>query len=212
MDVDTLILSDFGPVLKKLQHSEVVLFSSHLAFMAAKPGSVLIKEWMIRIKEKLQHTNPSNITDAKWNFVGNSITNLLFKKGPTELVTRLDKNDYAFTPEILHYLNKGTPIEQYRNFWFKPHNQRTPFYRNQFMIALHNSWTPDWYKQLSEDEVLAGDCLLSKTLKNVLSENHRQMRKRPISFRLKAALLFQKIKRNSRKSVAFQIHKITDFY
>lgn len=36
------------------------------------------------------------------------------------------------------------------------------------MIMLHNSWTPDWYKQKSADEVLAGSCTLSNILLEVL--------------------------------------------
>jgi hypothetical protein len=38
------------------------------------------------------------------------------------------------------------------------------------VIGLHNSWTPKWYKRLSEKEVLAQDCLLSKTIKHILAE------------------------------------------
>jgi hypothetical protein len=36
-------------------------------------------------------------------------------------------------------------------------------------VGLHNSWTPHWYSSLSEDEVLAHDCLLSRTLREALS-------------------------------------------
>lgn len=195
MDVDTIVLNDFKSVLKKLQSSEIVLFSNHLAFMAAKPGAKLLEVWVDEIREKLQNTGPDKLTHAEWDFVGNSITNSLFEERSEDLVLKLPKNDHAFTPEILHFLNSGTADEQYLNFWFERHAQEAPFYRNQFLIALHNSWTPNWYKQLSEDEVLADDCLLSKTLKNVVNQDHHQMSKKPISIRQKAGLFIQKIKK-----------------
>lgn len=195
MDVDTLVLSDFKSVLKELQNSEIVLFSNHLAFMAARPGADLLQKWVKSVREKLQNTSPDKLADADWDFAGNTITNSLFKKSSPDLVTQLNKNDHAFTPEILHFLNNGTAIEQYRDFWFKPGNEEAPFFLDQFLIALHNSWTPDWYKKLSEDDVLAADCLLSKTLKNLLNRNHHQMKKKPISIKIQAALFLQKIKK-----------------
>jgi len=163
--------------------------------MAARPGALLIQKWVCRIKEKLDHASSEKIANAKWDFVGNSITNTLFDNSSSTLVTRLEKNHYAFTPEILHFQNRGTAVEQYRNFWFGLRKQEAPFYQNQFLIALHNSWTPDWYKQLTEDEVLEADCLLSKTLKNTLDGNHHKMQKQTISLSLRAALLYQKVKK-----------------
>lgn len=195
MDVDTIVLNNFKSVLEQLQNSEIVLFSNHLAFMAARPGAKLLQVWVDAIRKKLLNTNPEKLANAKWDFVGNSITNSLFKKHSSDLVLQLPKNDHAFTPEILHFLNNSTAIDQYHKFWFKQHKADSPFYRNQFLIALHNSWTPEWYKQLSEDEVLADDCLLSTTLKNVLNQKHHQMRKKPISIRQKAGLFFQKLKK-----------------
>lgn len=204
MDVDTLILRDFQPVLETLQKSEIVMFSTHLAFMAAKPGAALIPIWARQIKEKLEQTEPGRLTEAKWNFVGNSITNALFEDSPANFVTRLNKYKFAFTPESLRFSGKGSTRHQYQVYWFERRDQSAPFYQNQFLIALHNSWTPDWYKQLTEDEVLERECLLSATLENVLHKRHKNFKAKPVPtiqkhkrstlIGLKGLIIFQRIK------------------
>ena len=36
-------------------------------------------------------------------------------------------------------------------------------------VALHTSWTPDWYRELSREEVLANGCLLTRSPAHLLS-------------------------------------------
>lgn len=190
MDVDMIILNTLQPVFEFLEQSEAVLFSNHLAFIAARPGAAVIEQWTEGIRQKLNDAIPETLAEAPWDFVGNSITNSLFKSSPSSRVLRLDKHKFAFTPETIHFFNKGGPGDQYRRFWFDSHEPDTPFYRNQFLIALHNSWTPDWYRQLSEDDVLAEQCLLSSTLKNVLNGNHYTMKKKRVNLGHRAGMIY----------------------
>ena len=83
----------------------------------------------------------------------------------------LDRKKYGFIREVLHYrIRKMDPIKKYLNFWFKSGlTVDTVLGSDQMLIGLHNSWTPEWYKRLSEKEALEYNCLLSKTLKHVLS-------------------------------------------
>ena len=195
MDVDMIILDNLQPVYKFIEQSEAVLFSKHLAFIAARPGAMVIKQWADAIRQRLNGANLETLAESPWDFVGNSITNALFKSSPQSRITQLDKHKYAFTPETIHFLNKGGPGEQYRKFWLDLHEPQAPFYRNQFLIALHNSWRPDWYRQLSENDVLENDCLLSSTLKNILNGNHSTMKKKRISLSHRARMLYHTFKK-----------------
>ena len=195
MDVDMIILNTLQPVFEFLEQSEAVLFSNHLAFIAARPGAAVIKQWTKGIRQILTDVNPESLAQAPWDFVGNSITNSLFKSSPISQVLQLDKHKYAFTPETIHFCNKGGPGEQYRKFWFDSHEPDTPFYRNQFLIALHNSWTPDWYRKLNEDDVLKEKCLMSVTLKNVLSGNHHAFKKNRVGLIHRAGMLYYTFKK-----------------
>lgn len=61
-------------------------------------------------------------------------------------------------------------ITYYRQFWDDPVTPvETVVKPGVPVIALHNSWTPDWYAALSREEVLAHGSLLSRTLRHLLA-------------------------------------------
>ena len=83
--------------------------------------------------------------------------------------TMLERNRFAFMPELLGQPRKADAAVLYRRFWFESSAGVDAAVREgQMLIGLHNSFTPDWYKQLSEAGVLAHPCLLSRTLKHLL--------------------------------------------
>ncbi len=95
---------------------------------------------------------------------------LFFRTVYRKYLTMLDRKKYGFMAELAHYGTSGADhIADYRKFWFEEKlDVRYVLHPKQYLIGLHNSWTPEWYKALSEKEVLENDCLLSKTLRHVL--------------------------------------------
>jgi Capsular polysaccharide synthesis protein len=95
---------------------------------------------------------------------------LYFKTIYRRHLTMLDRKAHGFMPELLHYRHEAPDAkEKYRRYWFQSGaGLDTALLPNQTLIGLHNSWTPEWYKQLSEGEVLAHSCLLSRTLSHLL--------------------------------------------
>jgi hypothetical protein len=87
-------------------------------------------------------------------------------------LTMLNRDTYGFLPHLKYKKNKGmNPMDRYVNFWFNNNlNLDTVFLKNQTVIGLHNSRTPAWYKELSEKKVLENSCLLSRTIKQILSK------------------------------------------
>jgi hypothetical protein len=86
-------------------------------------------------------------------------------------LTMLDRLEWGYVPEEAHFPGLAMSArEKYERFWF---SEEVPlekaFTQKQCVIALHNSWTPAWYTQLDEDAVLAHPCLLSRTLRSLLS-------------------------------------------
>ena len=62
------------------------------------------------------------------------------------------------------------PMSLYRGFWFECGGTVADVFRPGVdAVALHNSWTPDWYRGLTREEVLAHGCLLSRSLAYLLS-------------------------------------------
>jgi hypothetical protein len=117
--------------------------------VASTPGS-----WLARL---------ANVLVSRWRAVR-------FRTACRPYLTTLDRKAHAFLPELLYYRETAPdPVEIYRRYWFESDGAvDTALRRGQALIALHNSWTPQWYRELSEEAVLAHPCLLSRTLKRLL--------------------------------------------
>ncbi len=87
-------------------------------------------------------------------------------------LTMLDRRTYGFIPEATYDRRRFRDAEKkYLYYWFESDFDVNDLKKiSNTVIGLHNSWTPEWYKQLSENEVLAQDCLLSKTIRHILTE------------------------------------------
>ena len=84
-------------------------------------------------------------------------------------ITMLDRKESGFIAERTNY-RIATPSAHYVTFWFEEKPDVAPaFGPDQRLIGLHNSWTPDWYKQFTTEQVLEYDCRLSKVLRRALT-------------------------------------------
>ena len=85
-------------------------------------------------------------------------------------LTMLDRDAQGFMPELLNAAaGAGETAARYRRYWFESDaGVETALRPGQALIGLHHSWTPPWYTRLSEAEVLAHPCLLSRTLRHLL--------------------------------------------
>ena len=233
MDADTMVTGDIARLVRMLRDTEVVMFGTHLAFMAARPGSHLLTLWYKGVQEKLNclgEAEDETPQFRQWDFIGNSVLadvmdNMIEKLGLFHMmqkqvtgkfvlaylkITRdqkllapwlkvlinqigdslvrrkrelyfrtvlrrylimLDRLEYGFIPEALYFTSRRMMSEKkYWKFWFDHSIDIKEVFRpNQMVIGLHNSLTPQWYKELSEKEVLANGSLLSRTLKCLLT-------------------------------------------
>ncbi|MCK7574523.1 MAG: hypothetical protein MZV65_00365 [Chromatiales bacterium] len=96
---------------------------------------------------------------------------LYFRKFFSRYINILDRWEYGFIAEALYFKSKIiTSEEKYEKFWFDNSIDVQEVFRpNQSVIGLHNSWTPQWYKELSDKDVLENECLLSRTLRYLLT-------------------------------------------
>jgi mannosyltransferase OCH1-like enzyme len=234
MDIDTLVLRDLFPIVCRLENTEVVMFGTHLAFLAARPNSYVLAQWVERIQEKLAKVASENspMVEIPWDYVGNRtlsavmdeiINSSSFNRMQTKAVDKftqlatsqpssgpgfkkilnrlhdsflarrrrfffgtvyrkylsmLDRKKHGYILEAKHYEAKYTnseakrlsPEDKYLEFWFENSvGVDTVIQMNPIIVGLHNSWTPQWYKELSEKDVQASDCLLSRTISYILA-------------------------------------------
>lgn len=213
MDADTIAVRDPAAVLKALERTELVLFGNHLAFLAARPNSDILRRWLTRIRIRLENLEDCAFSpgDVPWDYTGyrsldevlDQLTGiarrplaqsdnlsslpwteqlrprtimqrirrrLILSTVLRKQITRLDRRKSGFIMEAGKNPRKsGNPKDAYLNFWFGEDTPLTRvFSKDQSVIGLHNSWTPEWYRGLSTQEVMRHKCLLSKTLCHVL--------------------------------------------
>ncbi len=231
MDVDTLAVRDITPITARLRDTEVVLFNTHVGFMAARPNARLLSQWLEGIRAQFARLKTGALSPATlpWDYIGNSVLNevmegmvrslgtdrlmrlKLLRRGAdayrrflaatarrapmlARVLSRiefsflgrrrqivfgtfyrhrlrmLDRRKHGFIAEVARYRSdRMPPDEKYRKLWFEDKlDVATVLRSDPMVIGLHNSWTPEWYKALSEEDVLAHDCLLSKTLRHIL--------------------------------------------
>jgi hypothetical protein len=224
IDADTLAVGDITPLVDRLRDTEVVMFGSHMAAVAARANARVLDRWYAGIHDKIaalgSTSNPPG--DVPWDFAGKSVLTaaiegvigtradeavasavaeaavrwlerqastrgrrlarlantvaarwraVRFRAVGRPYLTTLDRTAHAFVPELLYYGETGRDVvEVYRRYWFESDaGVDTALRHGQTLIALHNSWTPQWYRELSEEAVLAHPCLLSRTLNRLLS-------------------------------------------
>ena len=70
-------------------------------------------------------------------------------------------------PETYMIEGEQSRYQKYQDFYFG-YNYRLLDLRMTDMLMLHNSWTPEWYKQASRSEVLFKECTLSNILRELV--------------------------------------------
>ena len=115
-----------------------------------------VEEAKIAVRLPMQNKTLSNKLNRVKNF-------LLWKRRMVYYQTTLEKyckmlnrDKYNFLPHLKYKKNKGmNAIDRYVNFWYDNNLKLdNVFLENQTVIGLQNSRTPEWYKALSEKEVL----------------------------------------------------------
>lgn len=187
LDADTLITSNnFRQFLIGNKCSMIGTHKSvHLAFISTnKPKNPFITKWLISIKRRVKLFKIFSLSPVKhifrkyynkinnWDYVGNAVINPLLEKQKSNLHI-IDKNFVNALPERNYNLNKNdSVIEQYQKFYFMSNSfidLGKLLSSNKGIILLHNSWTPQKYKDMSKEEFLTTDTLLAKLLIKILN-------------------------------------------
>ena len=80
----------------------------------------------------------------------------------------IDRMEINALPE-LNNKNNDNLVENYQNFYFENDYSQDVIKNTKGIILLHNSWTPQPFLQMNEEEFLSRNNTLSNVLKTVLS-------------------------------------------
>lgn len=192
LDADTIILHN--KFLKRISDYDLAMIgdtqkqTQHIAFIYAKTCSDIIEKWYKKICKRVflfrlfnkckilrnifRHTNT---VLHNWDVLGNGILDdLVNKSTDASAFLRLDKMKLGSLPEYTIATPDKAPNILYNEFWFGHNNKTFDDVKNICfggIILLHNSWTPDKYKQMTKNEFLDSNILLARVLKNLYKVN-----------------------------------------
>ena len=188
IDTDTIILN--GEFIKDCKNYELTIIRDtnssyfYIGFIFASKYSSLLNEWIkdiiyrVKIYKLYLLDKKNNIWEKMKNnfnsvrYLGNDIFNFLIKNKTfkTNELSHLDSDKINAFPERKSYNDHTLKfcIKQYKNFYFTKGDPKIVLNNSKSIILLHNSWTPSKYKNMTEDEFLKQDILLSKLLDQIL--------------------------------------------
>lgn len=182
LDADTILTS---PQVKDylMIDSELVMISKHLAFIKANNNSKIIADWYNQIQYNLkfykdvkyQNNAVQKILHPRryrrvenWDYLGNYILHKMLKTKNKKKFFSIDRMEINALPE-LNNKNNDNLVENYQNFYFENDYSQDVIKNTKGIILLHNSWTPQPFLQMNEEEFLSRNNTLSNVLKTVLS-------------------------------------------
>lgn len=181
LDTDTICTSKNASKILET-NSDFVIFGLHIGIISASEKSYILKKWIKWIKVKIKlHKKDNNLFNhifhytykrkfKSWDYLGNSILNRIIKNKDSETFTTLDVSGLKLTPEKNYKDEKGlqlNTVQNYINFYFENDLSKYALKDNCGFIYLHNSWTPDKYKKMSEDEFLKTENTISSIFKSL---------------------------------------------
>ena len=181
LDADTILTS---PQVKDylMIDSELVMISKHLAFIKANNNSKIIADWYNQIQYNLkfykdvkyQNNAVQKILHPRryrrvenWDYLGNYILHKMLKTKNKKKFFSIDRMEINALPE-LNNKNNDNLVENYQNFYFDNDYSQDVIKNTKGIILLHNSWTPQQFLQMNEEEFLSRNNTLSNVLKTVL--------------------------------------------
>ncbi len=156
LDADTIMVTDRLPDAVILGDPEKRI--NTIGMLHTEPHAEMFEEWALVQDWILK----KNTVSRYWALMGNDFTDPYLYDHKEVKIGRID--DYW--PETYMIPGDRYRMFKYMKFYFRESYHLADI-RSTDMIMLHNSWTPGWYKRLSKESVLSGNCTLSNILREV---------------------------------------------
>lgn len=157
LDVDTIILSEL-PKVNMFGNPETR--SNSIGFLYTEKHSDMFEHW-VEYQQGIYLFDRPPATDRDWAIMGNDFTDIYVKEH-----TEISIGDILKCQPENTALKSESRWDNYKKYYFSLNGHLVNI--NSPLIMLHNSWTPPWYKTLSENQVLECTCTLSNFLRELL--------------------------------------------
>ena len=161
LDADTIVLG-------KLPNAPILGYpetrGNTIGFLNAKANEQMYIEWAKHQERIINSCEPP----LHWSVMGNDFTDDYLREH-TEIKIGDIKSRWPET----YMVGGGAPrMNKYKSLYFGQSYYLKDFNKTD-LLMLHNSWTPDWYKELTREEVLRQNCTLSNILNEIYNHGRR---------------------------------------
>ena len=157
LDADTIMIS--GDLPEETMVGDPEKRTNSIGLLHTEKGSEMFREWARYQDEVINGPH----TPRLWSIMGNSFTDSYLIGHPEVTICPIDR----FYPET-YMIDENLPrYDKYRRFYFDSSYFLKDLHKTD-LLMLHNSWTPGWYKDLSEREVLSLNCTMSNILRETI--------------------------------------------
>lgn len=188
MDSDTIITN--SECINMFNGSDLIMFGNsnnrmmNIGIIYANNNSTILKTWinniLLRIRIYKYRLFLKTIFPIKffiesfnklltWNYLGNGILDEIVKNASNSSFKIIQREESNVFPEML--LKNGSIQKKYQDFYFTARNPETILKKSKGILMLHNSWTPQKYRNMSLEEFLRQDILPSHLFKKLLNNS-----------------------------------------
>ena len=153
LDTDTIMINNKLPEENMIGHPNTR--ANTIGFLHTEKNSDMYIKWSEYQDEIIKR--PKAI--CNWSIMGNQFTDPYVKEHKEISICSV-RNCWAETYMITDDIPRS---KKYERFYFEK-NYSLSDLRPTNMLMLHNSWTPNWFKNMSIEEVLNSNCTFSNIL------------------------------------------------
>lgn len=157
LDADTIMISGKLPDTDMVGYPETR--QNSIGLLHTEPHSDMFTEWAA-FQDEIIHGYDAS---PYWALMGNAFTDDYVKRHEDVRIHLIE--DYC--PEVYMVKDDIPRWQKYRRFYFEERNTLSDI-RPTDLLMLHNSWTPEWYRNVPEGKVLDANCTMSNILREVL--------------------------------------------
>lgn len=158
LDTDTIMITDELPTENMMGFVEER--TNTIGYLYTEAHSDMFEAWANYQDHIMKRADLGNIT-LTWDIVGNRFTDPYVMNYRNISICDVS-NKWAETYMIDDLMSR---YDKYRKLYFGTSYKLSDF-KPTNMLMLHNSWTPQWYKDIAtKEEVLSEACTLSNILR-----------------------------------------------
>lgn len=157
LDADTIMVTDRLPEENMIGYPQTR--GNTCGYLHTEPHSQMFEEWADYQDRIINGPD----TPTYWGTFVNSFSDQYVKEHMDISICSVENS----WPETYVIQGDMPRFHKYQQFYFDNSYVLSDIHKTD-MLMLHNSWTPEWYKRLSKEDVLATDCTLSNILRELL--------------------------------------------